>query len=236
MPSASCRARRSSSSRRIRSCSRRRFSFSKNSSRSSSRRRRPSAVRWGLPWRASMSAGWRSRRTWFTMSASWGAPDTSEARRRSVSSEASGWRMIRSSTKWSSVDRLTASSSPRARGGLVEEADDVVGRQEREGLPGGGPDLGVLVGHDREERPHPVVSLERQKARGPRRGADRGASPETGRSRRDPEARVWSEGRARLPRGKEPRASFASGAGPARACHGRPGPRFPGAPWRGRRR
>ena len=58
-----------------------------------------------------MSAGWRSSRTWFTMSASWGAPDTSEARRRSVSFEASGWRMIRSSTKWSSVDRLTASSS-----------------------------------------------------------------------------------------------------------------------------
>ena len=49
---------------------------------------------------------------------------------------------------------------------LVEETDDVVGRQQRESLPRRGSDVRIFVGHDGEQRPHPVVSLERQQAAG----------------------------------------------------------------------
>ena len=120
--------------------------------------------------------------------------------------------------------------------GSLEEAEDVVERQEREGRPGGGPDLGVLVGHDREEGPHPVVPLERQQAAGREEAqiARRVRRPDD----RDEVLRLDCGRRVGLDyhRGEEPRASFASGAGPARACRVRPGPRSPGAPWRGRRR
>ena len=153
---------------RRRSCSRRRSSLSKNSSRISSSRRRPSAVEIRILEEGVDQGRLAEQPHLVDDERLLRRPaDARRPARSRVWSPAARLRMMRSSTKWSSLWRLMTSSSISVGSASSRNSREVVGRNVgRSVSAAGGPISGSMSPDHREQRPQAVVALERKQAAG----------------------------------------------------------------------